>query len=370
MDETRRYEDIISDLYDGVIDEAAWERGLRAIACLVGGQGPLLLALDPSSGRILRDETRDYSPRFFAEFRRDWATKDIRVPAGLHVPVDVPITEAGLFGKGVWERTEIFNEFCVKQDAAWFLATWVHKSPTKMTCVSIQATADRGPFSPEDARRVQPLLPHLRRALDIRDRLEANRIRAAVLQDALDRAPFGMVVLDAVGRILDVSPKAVEMLDSARALVRQAGRGLVLADPPGAHLRQLLRSRMRQGDLSDGSFPIHRGQGRSPLSLVISPLPSAVALWTSSEPRWLLFVFDPERRVAVSAEALQRFYSLSPREAELASRLAAGGELMRVATAMGVAIGTARKYLKTVFSKTGARSQADLVRLILSGPVG
>lgn len=364
----QQYEQIVAALYDGVLDGAAWESAMRQMARAVNGLGPLLLAINPTTGTILRDETRDYGARFFAEFRRDWAAKDIRVPAGLSVPLGVPIRESQILPRGDWERSEVFNEFCLKNDAAWFLATWIHKTPQKATCLSIQAAAERGPFGEEDARTIAPLFPHIRRALDIRDRLEGQQAQAKSLQSALSHAAFGVIVLDQSGSVLDVSEVASAMLSGTPVIQRRAGERFSLAEPTGGLIRQLIQSRMRLGSLNDGAFHVSRGAARSALTAVLAPLPDIAALWTASEPRWLLFLFDPYSAPDLSIEALRIHCKLTAREAELAARLASGASLAEAATKMGISGATARTYLKSVFAKTGARSQADLTRLVLSGP--
>ena len=54
---------IISDLYDGVMDEVAWRRALAGIARSVGGEGPSLLSFNPATGQCLRSEAPGYLAR-------------------------------------------------------------------------------------------------------------------------------------------------------------------------------------------------------------------------------------------------------------------------------------------------------------------
>jgi len=63
-------------------------------------------------------------------------------------------------------------------------------------------------------------------------------------------------------------------------------------------------------------------------------------------------------------ELLQANSGLTPMEARLAARLAAGEEVSRAAAVLGIRYATARGYLAAVFRKTGARRQGELVRLL------
>jgi len=67
-------------------------------------------------------------------------------------------------------------------------------------------------------------------------------------------------------------------------------------------------------------------------------------------------------------DSLARRFGLTSREARLASAVAAGTSLVNYAESTGVSVSTVRWHLGNLFEKTGAASQADLVRRILSPP--
>jgi DNA-binding CsgD family transcriptional regulator len=63
-------------------------------------------------------------------------------------------------------------------------------------------------------------------------------------------------------------------------------------------------------------------------------------------------------------EMVRRMLALSPAQARLAIMLFNGRSVKEAAAELGVREGSARQYLKQIFSKTGARRQSDLVRMI------
>jgi DNA-binding CsgD family transcriptional regulator len=63
---------------------------------------------------------------------------------------------------------------------------------------------------------------------------------------------------------------------------------------------------------------------------------------------------------------LRALYGLTPAEAKVAAGLAEGRTSAEIAARHSVSIGTLRNQLKAVFFKTGARRQAELVRLVLA----
>jgi DNA-binding CsgD family transcriptional regulator len=81
----------------------------------------------------------------------------------------------------------------------------------------------------------------------------------------------------------------------------------------------------------------------------------------------LLVIATIARPQIVSARILQDLFDLTPAEARVARGIAAGKTTRDLAAEAGLAVGTVRQQLKSVFGKTGVSRQADLVGLLLGG---
>jgi DNA-binding CsgD family transcriptional regulator len=66
-----------------------------------------------------------------------------------------------------------------------------------------------------------------------------------------------------------------------------------------------------------------------------------------------------------SVEVIRDLFDLTPAEARVAHGIAAGKTVHDLANEAGLALGTIRQQLKSVFSKTGVSRQADLVALLV-----
>jgi DNA-binding CsgD family transcriptional regulator len=64
------------------------------------------------------------------------------------------------------------------------------------------------------------------------------------------------------------------------------------------------------------------------------------------------------------ADVVRLQFGLSPRQAKLTALLFSGRSVKEAAGLLGITEGSARQYLKGIFRKTGARRQADLVRIV------
>jgi DNA-binding CsgD family transcriptional regulator len=120
--------------------------------------------------------------------------------------------------------------------------------------------------------------------------------------------------------------------------------------------------------LRDGVLKIPRGPHQCSLSLLIAPIPSESTSWILPAPRWLVLVFDSDQGVHVDAQLLRVDLGITRREAEVAALLTMGFDLAAAAAECGISVHTARNQLKSIFAKTGLRSQAELVKKIVSGP--
>jgi DNA-binding CsgD family transcriptional regulator len=70
------------------------------------------------------------------------------------------------------------------------------------------------------------------------------------------------------------------------------------------------------------------------------------------------------KRLAL-ATALKSRFALSAAETDIALALAEGRTMMQIVRMRGVSLHTVRAQLKAIFHKTGARSQAQLVAMVL-----
>jgi DNA-binding CsgD family transcriptional regulator len=90
----------------------------------------------------------------------------------------------------------------------------------------------------------------------------------------------------------------------------------------------------------------------------------------SPSPAAVVFIGDPERKVEGVGSTLRALYGLTPAEAAVANLLLEGLRTDQLTDRLGITLFTARTHVKRVLSKVDARTQADLVRILLSGPAG
>jgi DNA-binding CsgD family transcriptional regulator len=357
---------IVDDIYSGTTDPEAWHRAILAITDLVGGASASLTGVNPRTNVVFRSEVYRLDRQFFETYSNDWFDREIRLAPALQLPAGESFFESKLLPMRTWERSEIYNELLYKIDRPWFLCFWLHKTEEKLSALAIHSTRLRGPFDERDGELVQPFIPHLQRALGIRDRLESSRMRIDVLTATLDRLPFGIIVLDDLARILECSATASALMTRGSGITRYPDGTLRLMGPAGAQLERWLLGGAPPLDNPDGLLRTHGPDGEV-LSIMATPMPVQTPSWLGCDGRWMLLIFDPSRH-RPRHELISQDLGISPREAELAALLAQGMELSQIAAKLCISVHTARTHLKTIFAKTRCRSQSELIRRILSGP--
>jgi DNA-binding CsgD family transcriptional regulator len=356
---------IAADLYEGTLDPVAWDRGVVGIADAVGASGAMLFAFNPSNGAILRYENHRVDPQVVADYERYWTYEDFRLSYFLAVPTGEPATEVSL---GIpLKGTRLYHEFLLPVGMPHFMPVWLHKSKEKVVGLSLQGSRKRGAFQMQDLDTVRRILPHFARALEIRDRLEAAEVRAANFAQLLDATTFGAIVLNAQNKILEANAVASSILQEGSGLQRGKDGVLRITHPCGERLSKCTFASVASESPADALRHIAR-DGELPLSVLVLPVPAVRASWISGEPRRVLLVFDPKRKLATDQHLIMRDLSLSEREANVAALLAAGFQLDEIARRMHVSVHTVRSQLKSAFHKTGCHTQGQLVKRLLLGP--
>lgn len=361
---------VIDTLYEGVLDEDAWGRGLAGIAELVSASGLLLMSCNPTSLELLRFEAPGLDPVGMRDYQDHWIRHDPRFAAGLARPPGEAQVDDMLVPRAVMRRSAVYNDFLRPMDVPFCIASWVIRTPSHGVTMCIEGTRRHGPFSEDERGRIAALLPHLRRVLQIKDRLAKAGTRAENLLEAMDKLPFGVLLLSDDLTVVEASASARATVASSDFVHAQGGRlGFRRTTDAQAFARTLAADPTdvagREGVV------VVRGLTQSgDVTLLTMPLAVAPDEWTRPRARHLVLVFDAVRMPTPSRVLLQRTYGLTASEARLAASLATGLSLGEIAEQRGLSVLTLRSQLKSVFGKTGTSAQAQLVRLVLTGPAG
>ncbi len=175
----------------------------------------------------------------------------------------------------------------------------------------------------------------------------------------LERLDTGVILLDAAGHPAFINARASRIVAAADGIAADA-TGVSAAGAATRALRAAIAA-VAAGHVPSRRIYLERPSGLAALVVTVIPLDGI----DDGAPRVALFIIDPAAPVRIDTHALGAAYGLTPREASIAALLTRGADVAQAAGTLGIGVSSAREYLKRVLDKTGARRQANLVRLVL-----
>ena len=256
-------------------------------------------------------------------------------------------------------QTEFYTDFLRVFDTVWLVGT--PRIAIDRDCVAeigVHRGARSRNFSDRDVNRLQRLAPHVKRALQLRQRFGRDlNVTSGVA--ALETLAMGCVICDPAGRVL--------FANSAALALEAAGAGLSLSPRQGIGALEASESRQLAalvGEIAvggNGGAMILTAADGVRLFALATPLPSHF----SGQPGRVLVTLRSEAAAPTfDAATLWRLFKLTPAEARLALAIAAGRSLGQIGREHHVSENTLRTQLASILRKTDTANQRELVRIL------
>lgn len=362
---------LIRLLYGAALQPELWPEALDAIGDALGGAvlvashrrigGPVLGVthrLDPAADAVLRARYSQVETNPLMGAMR-------RLPVLSPVWRDAVMVERDYLSSGLFQ--EVFRPQGLQHAAISCLAR-----EGRLLIASGVLRRNAAEFDAHHLRLYQRLLPHLRQSLEIAARfsdLSLRRDLACLAADATESAVF---LVDRTGSILFCNGAAEQILAQGDGL-RQRHNVLGAAHPEEAQiLLRLVRAAALRLDMHGGGLRVSRAEADGFWGVVVLPAPSSLvslALGPSCGGCALILAVDLAARPVPPEQRLAQMLALTEAEARLAAALLRGHRPEDIAAERGVSIATVRTQLRSIFSKTGTRTQSDLMRTLARVPV-
>ena len=179
----------------------------------------------------------------------------------------------------------------------------------------------------------------------------------------MGRLNFGWLIVDANCQILDSTQNISGILQRTNVIGRGRHNHLTFSS-------SILEKEVSQlvKDISIGKVtrPKAINLSRDPwMDILVTQTPKS-GLSPGSNAAAIVYVSGDRHSQRNRREQLVDLFGLLPSEARLAWELAQGRTIAEAATELNLTLETARNYSKKIYSKTGARGQVELVRIILT----
>ncbi len=255
-----------------------------------------------------------------------------------------------------------------------FLISAVHTGNGVSAFLSLGRSARESPFVEGDKTLFRKMvLSHLQRSINLHRALGATRRTNAALSAVVDMTPYGLVVFDTRGQPVVVNRQASQIFGAGEGLALVNGR--LHATVPAAHARLENALSMAVHGALGAMIPtpeaviVPRKYGAHPYEVAFSRLGSGADGQDFPGGSAVVAVIHEDGLSGPQyvPMMLRSTYGLTGAEIRVCLALLEGNSLLEAARTLNVSRNTAKTHLNRVFNKTGVRSQAALLRRLLSG---
>ena len=364
--------DIVDLVYETVHKPTLWGAVAEKISEALGGDSLGLYASFPESktpavlglGSMPHDVWDSFSGYYAA------INPVMQACERLFSPEDVWLSHLAITDQAL-ERSECYNDFYRPNRMHYFAGLRIELPNHIAANFSCQRSKELGPFDCNEAEILLRLRPHLSRALQLHTQLNHLHSLSIAAQSALDAFDHAVLGLNGQARIVMANARFESILRQQSVLCVKNGR-LVASDlPANLKLQKAINSVLNQtGDScveAVTSIALPQENNDSPLHLTVTPYHCGSFLGRPTI-RALLFLSPSMQPRASRTSVLRTLFALTPAEARIAEKIAAGLELKDIADQLGITFATARIHMKRILSKTGVNRQTQLVAFVLSLP--
>lgn len=368
MDEEQGLTRLIGDIYDAALGSSRWPDVLAQIASFVGGQAAGLLSKDSVSkyGNVYYQSGVD---PYYVELYSDVYWKFDPVARLAECEIGQIVSVPDLMSYDEFRAGRFFREWA--QPQGWIDAAnaILEKTATSCAYLTVLRNVASGMVDDELRRRMQLVVPHVRRAVRTGRVIDLTQAEAATYADILDGLSPAIFLVDSDGLIVHGNAASRSLLVKGELLRANNGRlsasdtqvdqalhnALVAAgtssdeEISGKSTAISLRAKTGERYIAN-VLPLTAGERRK-----TGPASTAVAA---------LFVRKAELETAPPSEIIKKTYKLTPTELRVLLAIVNVGGVRQVAGNLGVADTTIKTHLGRLFEKTGVSRQADLVKLV------
>jgi DNA-binding CsgD family transcriptional regulator len=356
------FDTLVDLIYQGALEEQPWQGALPALRTVLDAQVVSLVLRPPSDddrGVILNCVRPDqaYREQFFA------LDPFVNLPLNRVVALEDILPDRELMA------SDYYLHYLQPIDLFRILGVDTIEPGGMLARLRISRRRSEKRFGKTERSLLERITPHLRRAIQIYAKLNRTTSERDIYAGAVDQLSVATIILDEQGRLLNTNALAKALLEEGDGLSLKGQHLIIDGRDINRELQQaltvIIRAQQERATSLVKALRIPRSAGRADLGLVIRPVPASERSEGQASPCAAVFISDPDLKEFASQQILGDLFELTPAEANLAILLSRGLSLAEVSETQHISQHTARAQLKSIFAKTGASRQAELVRLVL-----
>jgi DNA-binding CsgD family transcriptional regulator len=353
-------------VYDAAIDANLWplavERACNFVQCMAGMIGAYDVMLRGLNFRIPWGYEQKYLDNF------DYYTS---INPTLRSSFAFKVGQVGSIGDVLdlkeFYAHRVYLEWAKPQGIVDVVQATLEKSPTALSVLALSRHESQGIVDQPTRDRMAMIVPHFRRSVLIGKIIDLAKIEAATFSNAIDGLAAAVFLVTREGRLLHANVRGEEMLSAGdplrlvEAVVTAAShkvqRDLLSSFAAATEGHRAIEQRgvavplMAADDQRYVAHVLPMTSGRRREATVLGQAAAA------------LFVRKVDLRFPSAVDTMTQIYRLTPSETRVLHVILEAGGVAPTSLMLRLTENTVKTHLRHIFAKTGARNQADLVKL-------
>lgn len=358
------FSDLVGLAYQGVEEAKPWKGLMRRLTEVTGAHDSSLLISSPAAPGAYYLITDNEDPAAVGRQRVDdvmtvnWY-QELPIPRASNIEELIPLDQ--------FLTSPLYQRFLKPLRIRHLMGMDVLRNDVMRVKLSLERTDDQGVFGDDSKQLVELLVPHLQRAIRLREQYTHGSYIQEFFEEAMARMSIACLLLDGYGRVVSANQAARELTETSEFLHLQNGK-LRCADSIdsrplteaielalAAH-RNKTRSQRGQGVCLEAS------PGNPVLDVVVKPLVSDRVLDSWEKPAAVVYVnASLQASIDLDPVMLRSMYGFTKCESKLAALLARGLSISESAEALGVSVNTVKTHLRGIYERMGTSKQAQVV---------
>jgi len=362
---------LISEIYDAALDPKRWPSALESARDFVGGQVANIYWHDsvrPVGNNFCQV---GISPEWEKVYFETYLPLNPLQPFQVFCPIEEIHAGSEFMSFEEFSKTRFYLEWAAPQGLVDAAFSNLERLPTSSIGFSIMRGVQHGLIDDEARRRMSLLVPHIRRSALIGKTIDLAQVQAATFVTTMDALAAGMFLLDEAGRLVHTNATGSAMIDASGPVKLVNGRVELVSREVDRLLQEALAA-AAGGPLTlrnkGVSLPIAGEDGRDfVLHMMPLDIKRRAMLGTGREAAFLVFIRHLDGAGAAAVAAFADRFGLTKQETRVLRSVIDTGSVPMASEVLDISPTTTRFHLTSIFDKTGVRTQAGLVRLLIEG---
>ena len=182
----------------------------------------------------------------------------------------------------------------------------------------------------------------------------------------LEKIDRGVVLLDAMGAVIDANSIARQVLTNGNGVLLRNGRFSFADAEIEGRFEQLLKATGKTNGAPRVVAASVKRPGSATCRVLVSPI--MIEDGQAHSVAYIVVIYAPAEQRVITHEVLLEIYGLTRAQADVARQLYAGRSVEETAAELKLSLNTVRTHLKQIFSKCNVQSQAELLHTLALGP--